>query len=152
MVRTLSTYAIYSSIPALHSGAEALKDAGFRHTDISVLYADHPVAGAATGATMAVVLGYLAGIGALTVPGIGPLLAAGPILVALAGIGAGRTGGLRAALAGLGIPAYDAQCYESRVSQGGILLSAQCDDSEWAVRAKKILNATGAEQVADYQP
>jgi hypothetical protein len=153
MARTVSTYAIYPSMSAVHTGADALKAAGFRHTDISVLYSDDAVAGAATGATVVVLLGYLAGIGALTLPGIGPLLAAGPILGALAGIGAaGATRGLIDALAGLGIPPDEAQRYEGRLRQGGILLSAYCDNGEWASGAKQILNETGAEHVADYQP
>jgi hypothetical protein len=160
MTRDVSTYAIYPSMSALHTAAEKLKAAGFRHTDISVLYSDGAVASAATGATMVVVLGYLAGIGALTIPGVGPLLAAGPILAALAGMGARANGGLIGALAGLGIPADEAHRYDGRLREGGILLSAHCDDTEWASRATEILNETGAEHVAfcsrrkeaDYQP
>jgi hypothetical protein len=149
MTRTLSTYAIYPSMTALHTGAEALKAAGFRHTDISVLYSDRAVASAATGATVCVLLGYLAGIGALTLPGVGPLLAAGPILYALAGFGTpGATGGLIDALAGLGLPQDDAQRYDGRLREGGILLTAHCDDSVWVSRATRILNETGAEHVA----
>jgi hypothetical protein len=105
-------------------------------------------------------LGYLAGIGAITVPGIGPLLAAGPLVAALAGVGAaGAAGGLLGTLVGLGLPEYEAKRYEGRLRDGGILLSVHCDDSEWATRAKNILKQTGAEHVAaaaekaaDYQP
>lgn len=174
MARNLATYGIYSTMSAVHAGAEALTAQGFRQTDISVLYSDrsgsrefaydtHTKAegdGAATGATGATVgglLGYLAGIGALTLPGIGPLLAAGPLVAGLAGVGA--AGGLIGALAGLGIPEYEAKRYEGRLKEGGILLSVHCDDSEWAGRAKNVLKQTGAEHVAaalekeaDYQP
>ena len=152
MARTHSTYAIYPSLTALDSGADALTAAGFRYTDISVLYSDEAVAGAATGVTVAVVLGYLAGIGALTIPGVGPLLAAGPILATLAGIGAAGASGLVRAMSGLGIPEEDAERYLGRLRQGGILVSANCDDLEWVSRAKQVLSATGAEDVAEYQP
>jgi hypothetical protein len=177
MARNLATYGIYPSMSAVHTGAEALTTAGFRQTDISVLYSDKSgtkefaheahtkapegaAAGAATGATVGGVLGYLAGIGVLTIPGVGPLLAAGPIVAALAGVGAaGAAGGLIGALAGLGVPEYEAKRYEGRLREGGILVSVHCDDGEWAGRAKKILKETGAEhvstaaeQAADYQP
>lgn len=177
MSRNLAVFGIYPSMSALHTGVEALKTAGFRQTDISVLYSDRSgtkefaheahtkapegaAAGAATGATVGGLLGYLAGIGALTIPGVGPFLAAGPIVAALAGIGAaGAAGGLLGALAGMGIPEYEATRFEGRLKQGGLLVSVHCDDSEWAGRAKNILKQTGAEHVAaaaekaaDYQP
>jgi len=151
---------------ALHIGAEAPKAQGFRQTDISVLFSDcwasndcaptshapgseGATALAATPATAAAVLSYLAGIGALTLPGIGPLLLAGPLVGALAGLGAaGPMGGLAGALAGLGLPEYEATCYEGRLKEGGILLSVNCDDPEWAGRARTILTQTGAEHVA----
>jgi hypothetical protein len=177
MARHLATYGIYPSMSAVHTGAEALKAQGFRQTDISLLYSDRSgskefaheahikapegaAAGTATGATVGGLLGYLAGIGALTVPGIGPLLAAGPLVASLAGVGAaGGAGGLIGALAGLGIPEYEAERYEGRLKDGGILLSVHCDDSEWAGRAKSILQQTGADHVAaaaekeaNYQP
>jgi hypothetical protein len=177
MARNLATYGIYPSMSAVHTGAEALKAQGFRQTDISVLYSDRSgskefaheahtkapegaVVGAARGATVGGLLGYLAGIGALTLPGIGPLLAAGPLVAGLAGVGAaGAAGGLIGALAGLGIPEYEAKRYEGRLKEGGILLSVHCDDLEWAGRATHILQQTGAEHVAaaaekeaDYQP
>jgi hypothetical protein len=94
-------------------------------------------------------LGWLAGIGLLTIPGIGPLVAAGPIVAALAGAGAvGALGGIAGALAGMGIPEYEAKRYEGRVRKGGILLSVHADDSAWTNRAKKLLISTGAEDVA----
>ena len=94
-------------------------------------------------------LGWLVGIGALAIPGLGPVIAAGPIVAALAGVGAGGAlGGLAGALIGLGIPEYEAKRYEGRVRNGGILLSVHCDDSEWTRRAEEILKRTGAEDVS----
>jgi hypothetical protein len=94
-------------------------------------------------------LGWLVGIGALAIPGLGPMIAAGPIVAALAGIGAGTVvGGITGALVGLGIPEYEAKRYEGRIKSGGILLSVHCDNSDWVRRAKEILIHTGAEEVA----
>ena len=91
----------------------------------------------------------LAGIGALAIPGVGPFIAAGPIMGALAGIGVGgAVGGLVGALVGMGIPEYEARRYEGRVKDGGILLSVHCDDSDWTSRAKRILDETGAHDVS----
>ncbi len=176
MARNLSTYGIYPTMSALHTGAEALKAEGFRQADISVMYSDKSgtkefaheahtkapegaAAGAAT-ATIGGVVGYLANVGALTMPGLAPLLAAGPIAASLAGVGAaGAAGGLVSALVGLGIPEYEAKRFEGRMREGGILLSVYCDDSGWADRARGILERTGADHVAvaaekaaDYQP
>jgi hypothetical protein len=91
----------------------------------------------------------LAGFGALAIPGVSPLIAAGPIMSALAGIGVGGTvGGLVGALIGMGIPEYEAQRYEGRVKEGGILVSVHCNSSPEIVRAKDILKATGADDIA----
>jgi hypothetical protein len=91
----------------------------------------------------------LAGIGALAIPGVGPLIAAGPIMGALAGLGVGgAVGGLLGALVGMGIPEYEAKRYEGRVKNGGILISVHCESSEEISRAREILKATGAEDVA----
>jgi len=95
------------------------------------------------------VLGWLAGIGMLAIPGIGPLIAAGPIVAALAGAGAlGTFGGIVGALVGMGIPEYEAKRYEGRMKHGGILLSVHCDNSDWAKRGEEILKMTGAEDVS----
>ncbi len=109
--------------------------------------------GAATGVTAGGVvggtLGLLAGIGALAIPGVGPLIAAGPIMAALAGLGVGGAlGGIVGALVGMGIPEYEARRYEGRVKDGGILLSVHCDGSEQIQAAKDALNATGAQDVS----
>jgi len=94
-------------------------------------------------------LGWLAGIGALAIPGLGPFIAAGPIMGLLAGAGAGGAiGGLVGSLVGMGIPEYEAKRYEGRIKSGGILLSVHCDESEWVKRAKTILEETGAEDIS----
>jgi hypothetical protein len=91
----------------------------------------------------------LAGIGALAIPGVGPLIAAGPIMAALAGVGVGgAVGGFTGALIGLGIPEYEAKRYEGHVKKGGILLSVHCDTSEDIKRAKDIMKITGAEDIS----
>src|SRR5881409_5089 len=131
---------------------EQLKAGGFSPNDISVLFPDktgtkdfahehHTKApeGAATGAGAGGVLGgglgWLAGIGALAIPGLGPFIAAGPIMSALSGAGAGGVvGGITGALIGMGIPEYEAKRYEGMIKEGGILLSVHCDNSEWVSR------------------
>ena len=164
--KNTAAFGIYKGRGGLEDGVNALRQAGFRNTDISVLFPDNQGTkdfahekntkapeGVATGATSGAViggtLGWLAGIGALAVPGIGPLIAAGPIVAALAGIGAGGAiGGIAGALIGMGIPEYEAKRYEGRVKQGGILLSVHCDDSQWTKKAKDILESTGGEDVS----
>src|SRR6476620_7223012 len=145
---------------------DQLKAAGFSNNDISVLFPDKrgtkdfaheqntkapegAATGAGTGGLLGGALGWLAGIGALAIPGVGPFIAAGPIMAALSGAAVGAAaGGLTGMLVGLGIPEYEAKRYEGRVKSGGILLSVHCDDSEWTKKAKQILEATGAEDVS----
>jgi hypothetical protein len=164
--KNTAAFGIYRTRTDAENGVDALRDAGYRSTDISVLLPEnegtkdfahekHTKApeGTATGATSGAVigggLGWLAGIGALAIPGFGPLIAAGPIVAALAGAGAGGVlGGLTGALVGMGIPEYEAKRYEGRVKEGGILLSVHCDDSNWTKRAKEILERTGADDVS----
>jgi hypothetical protein len=94
-------------------------------------------------------MGWLVGVGALAIPGLGPFIAAGPIMAALAGAGVGGTiGGLTGALIGMGIPEYEAKRYEGRVKDGGILLSVHAGSSDWIKRAKEILKRTGAQDIA----
>jgi hypothetical protein len=157
---------IYSSYSAVERAVDALKDAGFRNTDISVLFPanvgskdfahkketkapEGATTGGGTGAIIGGALGWLAGIGSLAIPGLGPFIAAGPIMAALAGgaVG-GAVGGVTGALIGLGIPEYEAKRYEGRIQKGGILLSVHADDSEWTKKGKEILERTGAEDVA----
>jgi hypothetical protein len=157
---------IYPRQVDLELGLNSLKAAGFRNTDISVLVQENlgtkdfshekstkapegAAAGAGTGAVVGGVLGWLVGIGSIAIPGLGPLIAAGPIVAALAGLGAvGAVGGITGALVGLGIPEYEAKRYEGRVKKGGTLLSVHCDDAEWTKRAKQVLTDTGAEDIA----
>jgi hypothetical protein len=106
-------------------------------------------AGVGAGGAIGGTLGLLVGIGALAIPGLGPFIAAGPIMSVLAGMGAGgAVGGLVGALVGMGIPEYEAKRYDGRVRKGGILVSVHCDSSEWVSRAKDILKRTGAEDIA----
>lgn len=164
--KNISVYGIYPDRAKLENGIQALRDNGFRAEDISVLMPENLgtkdlgaeketkapegiASGATAGAVLGGVLGWLAGIGALAIPGVGPLIAAGPIMAALAGAGAGgATGGLVGGLVGMGIPEYEAKRYEGRIRNGGILISVHCDDSDWADRAKEILERTGAEDIS----
>jgi hypothetical protein len=166
MAKNTAAFGIYQNRADVEFAVEELKKEGFRNTDISVLFPynqgtkDFAVEkhtkvpeGAATGATSGAViggtLGWLAGIGALAIPGIGPLIAAGPIVAALAGAGAGGAiGGITGALVGMGIPEFEAKRYEGRVKDGGILLSVHCDDHNWSKQAKEIMQRTSAQDVS----
>lgn len=164
--KNTAVFGIFSSQPQAEKGVDALVSGGFRSDDISVLAPDQKSSkefaaekntkapeGATTGATaggaLGGTLGLLAGIGALAIPGVGPFIAAGPIMGALAGLGVGAaTGGLIGALVGMGIPEYEAKRYEGRIKEGGILLSVHCDDSDWVSKAKDILKREGAEDIS----
>ncbi len=161
-----AVFGIYPNRTNVESAVDTLKAAGFRNSDISVLFPENTgtkdfaheketkapegaTAGAGTGALLGGGLGWLVGIGALAIPGLGPFIAAGPIVAALAGARAGGAiGGLTGALIGMGIPEYEAKRYEGRVKDGGILLSVHSDDSQWTKRAKEILERTGAQDVS----
>src|ERR1700704_2049792 len=164
--KNTAVFGIYPSYAAVERGVGALRAAGFRATDISVLFPENvgtkdfahekgtkapegATTGAGTGAVIGGAVGWLAGIGALAIPGVGPFIAAGPIMAALAGAGVGgAVGGLTGALVGMGIPEYEAKRYEGRVNNGGILLSVHSDDSDWTKKAKAVLERTGAEDIA----
>lgn len=164
--KNTAVFGIYQNRAQVENGVDALVGAGFRSADISVLMPENvgtkdfaaekntkapegAATGAGAGAALGGTLGLLAGIGALAIPGLGPFIAAGPIMGALAGAGTGGVvGGIIGALIGMGIPEYEAKRYEGRVKQGGILLSVHCDDSDWTKRAKAILERTGAEDVS----
>ena len=166
MAKNTAVFGIYKTQEGASRGVEALRAAGFRLTDVSALIPansgtkdiahelntkapEGTAVGATSGAVLGGALGWLAGIGLLAIPGLGPFIAAGPIMAALAGIGAGAvTGGVVGGLTGLGMPEYEAKRYEGLIKNGGTLLSVHCDDSDWAGRAKKILEATGAEDIA----
>ncbi len=105
--------------------------------------------GAVTGGVIGGALGLLAGIGALAIPGMGPFIAAGPLMAALSGIAAGGiTGGIVGALIGLGIPEYEAKLYENRLKDGGILIAVKVASHDWAKRIKELLEKNGAEDVS----
>jgi hypothetical protein len=162
-----SIFGIYTTRQAVEVAVEALRDAGFRGSDISILAPENlgdirdigtvkstkapegAAAGGTSGAVLGGVLGWLVGIGALAIPGIGPFLAAGPIMVALAGVGVGATlGGITGALVGFGVPEFEAKRYETRLRKGGILLSVHADNADWIARAKEIVEKSGAEEVS----
>jgi len=164
--KNTAVFGIYRDEVSVDNAVDALREAGFRNTDISVLLPENEgtkdfahrkatkapegtAAGAGTGAIVGGGIGWLAGIGALAIPGLGPFIAAGPIMAALAGVGVGGAiGGIGGALIGMGIPEYEAKRYEGRVKEGGILLSVHSDNSEWTSKAKEILKATGADDIS----
>lgn len=162
----VAVFGIYKMTSVAEAAVDELLSSGYSNEDVSVLLPDDETtrnfahekntkapegttAGAATGGVIGGTLGLLAGMGAFMIPGIGPLLAAGPIIAALAGVGVGGTvGGLVGALIGLGIPEYEAKRYEGYVRNGGILLSVHCETSGEIQRAREILKDTGAEDIA----
>jgi hypothetical protein len=164
--KNTAAFGIYRTRQQAEAGVDALLENGFRNEDISALLPENigtkdfahekqtkapegATAGAGAGVLVGGTLGLLAGIGALAIPGLGPFIAAGPIMGALAGAGTGGVvGGLVGALIGLGIPEYEAKRYEGMVREGGILLSVHCDNSDWLSRAKDILERTGAHDIA----
>jgi hypothetical protein len=166
MGKNTAVFAIFKTRDQVERVIGALRQGGFRAADISVLLPENignkemgtekntkspegATAGGATGALAGGVLGWLTGIGALAIPGVGPFIAAGPIMAALAGMGAGAVlGGATGALVGLGMPEYEAKRYDGLVRQGGILVSVHCDDGDWADRAKNLLEQHGAEDVS----
>jgi hypothetical protein len=161
-----AVFGIYPSAAEAERAVDALVAARFASEDVSVLLPNHQgsqdfahekhtkapegvTTGVVTGGTVGGTLGLLAGIGTLAIPGVGPFIAAGPIVAALAGMGAGgAVGGLVGALVGMGIPEFEARRYEGRVKDGGVLLSVHCDTSEEITRAKDILTRTQAESVS----
>jgi hypothetical protein len=178
MTTDIVAYGLYKDRASFETAVDALRTAGFRNSDVSAILPDrdhttkdlaHEIntktpegiaAGAGAGAALGGVLGWLVGVGALAIPGIGPLVAAGPVVAALAGAGAaGATGGLVGGLIGAGIPEIEAKRYAGRIREGAYLLSVHCDDSSWAKKAEDILERTGgrdvvhtAEASADYRP
>lgn len=164
--KNTSVFGIYATPSTAENGVDHLISLGFTNSAISVLMPDDEstrafahekstkapegtTAGAATGGVIGGTLGLLAGIGALAIPGVGPLIAAGPIMAALAGIGAGgAVGGMVGALVGMGIPEYEAKRFEGAVKDGGTLLSVHCDTSEQVTTAKQALRDTGAKDIS----
>ncbi len=164
--KNTAVFGIYTDRSSVDRAVEVLKTAEFSNNDVSVLFPENKgtkdfahekntkapegaTTGAGTGALLGGSLGWLAGIGALAIPGLGPFIAAGPIMAALAGAGVGgAVGGLTGALIGMGIPEYEAKRYEGRVKNGGILLSVHSNSSDETKRAKEILERTGAQDIS----
>ncbi len=161
-----SVLCIATSLSQAELIVDSLKNAGFSNNDISVLLPDKEgtrdfahdkgtkapegaVAGAGSGLVVGGVLGWLAGIGALAIPGLGPFVAAGPIMAALSGAAVvGAVGGIAGALIGLGVPEYEAKRYEGKVKEGNILISVHTDDSDEVRTAKEIFERSGASDIA----
>lgn len=164
--KNTAVYGIYPDRSMAESAVDRLLAEGFRNEDISVLMQDNvgtkdfahqketkapegTTTGVVAGGAIGGSLGLLAGIGALAIPGLGPFIAAGPIMATLAGIGSGGVvGGVIGALVGMGIPEFEAKRYEGRIKEGGILLSVHCDNSDWVSKAKDLLKQTGADDVS----
>jgi len=164
--KNTAVFGIYQTVGQAERAVDALVLARFSNADVSVLFPDNDstkefahekhtkapegtTTGAAAGGTIGGTLGLLAGIGVLAIPGLGPFIAAGPIMATLAGVGVGgAVGGLVGSLVGMGIPEYEAKRYEGRIKEGGVLLSVHCDTSEEITRAKNVLKQTGAEDIA----
>ncbi len=161
-----AVFGIYKSVSQAEMAVDRIAAAGFSSNDISVLLPDNrsskefahekntkapegTTTGVATGGVLGGTLGLLAGIGALAIPGVGPFIAAGPIMGALAGLGVGgAVGGLIGALVGMGIPEYEAKRYEGRIKDGGVLLSVHCDTSDEITKAKDLLKQTGSRWIS----
>jgi hypothetical protein len=164
--KNTAVFGIFKSSTEAERAVDTLIAAGYPSSDISVLLPDTEssrefahakdtkapegtTVGVTTGGVIGGTLGVLAGIGALAIPGIGPFIAAGPIMAGLAGLGlGGAVGGLVGALVGMGIPEYEAKRYEGRVRGGGTLLSVHCDTAQQITRAKDLLKGVGAEDIA----
>src|ERR1700683_185838 len=165
--KKVAVFGIHGTRSGAEKAADALIRGGFPTADISVLLPENlggtkdmgtekatkapegAAAGATTGGIIGGTLGVLAGIGLLAIPGLGPFIAAGPIMAGLAGLGVGgAVGGVTGALIGMGIPEYEAKRYEGRLQKGGILLSVHCDTSDEIKRAKEVLKNTNAEDIA----
>src|SRR5206468_3001835 len=154
--KNTAVFGIYQTVAQAERAVDALTLARFSNSVVSVLYSDAESAkefahekhtkapegtttGAAAGGTIGGTLGLLAGIGALAIPGLGPFIAAGPIMATLAGVGVGgAVGGLVGSLVGMGIPEYEAKRYEGRINQGGVLTSVHCDTLEQIKLAKAV--------------
>lgn len=160
-----SVFAIANTRSQAEAIVTDLKDAGFSNNDISVLFPDEgttrdfahekhtkapegAVTGATTGGVIGGALGWIAGIGALAIPGVGPFVAAGPIVAALSGVGIGATvGGIAGALIGMGIPEIEAKRYEGKIRKGNLLISVHTENSEGVDRARRIFKDSGADDI-----
>ena len=161
-----AVFGIYFTRRAAEEAVGALLDSHFRKSDISALFPDNAgtkdlaherhtkspesaVTGAVIGVIVGGVLSWLIGVGIIAVPGVAPLIAAGPIMAALAGAGAlGIVFGIMGALIGMATPEYEARRYTGRIRHGGVLLSVHCDSRDWVKRARRVMRSTGAEDIS----
>jgi uncharacterized protein YbjT (DUF2867 family) len=166
MIRNISAFGIYPDQDTVTDAIEALKSAGFRQTDVSVLYPENlgskdfahekhtkapegAVAGGGAGAVVGAAAGWIIGAGSFMIPGLEAIAAAGPVMGMLSGMGLGvALGGLTGAMAGAGMPEYEAKRYAGRVRNGGILVSVHCDNAEWAKTARAVLKRSGATDIS----
>src|ERR1039458_7996451 len=171
MAKNKSVFGIYSTRSEVESAVNALKDAGFSNSDVSVLLPENigskelvtkelitkqstkgpegAAFGAGSGAAVGGALGWLVGVGALAIPGIGPVIAAGPLVAALAGIGiGGALGGFAGSLVGMGIPEQDARALYGERVKGGVLVVVHCQAEDESQRAQHALRASGAQDIA----
>src|ERR1700687_4867069 len=164
--KNTAVFGIYKSGAQAERAVDRILAAGVSQNDISVLLPDTQsskefahekntkapegtTTGVTTGGVVGGTLGLLAGIGALALPGVGPFIAAGPIMASLAGLGVGgAVGGFVGALVGMGIPEFEAKLYDLRVKDGGVLVAVHCESSEGISKARDVLKAVGAEEVA----
>jgi hypothetical protein len=165
--KKVGVFGIYTTRVAVENAMDSLMKAGFPASDISVLLPESlggpkdmgtekatkapegTAVGATTGGVIGGTLGLLAGVGLLAIPGLGPFIAAGPIMAGLAGLGVGgAVGGATGALIGMGIPEFEAKRYEGRLKSGGILLSVHCDTAEEIKQAKEVVERTGGQDVS----
>ncbi len=163
---TITVACIGTSDIVAHRILAALRDAGIPPHDISALYADSETtrryahelhskapegaaAGASTGGVLGGILGWLVGIGSIAIPGVGPFIAAGPILATLGGAAIGATvGGVAGTLVGLGIPEIEAKRLEVKIRDGGVMIAIAAADNRTAFAIRTILRRAGAEEIA----
>lgn len=161
-----SIYALANNDTQANTIVKALQNAGFSGDDISVLFPDKSstrdfahekntkapegaVAGGVSGGVLGGALGWMAGIGMLAIPGVGPFIAAGPIMALLGGAAVGAAaGGLTGSLIGMGMPEFEAKRYEGKIREGRILISVHADNSDWSSKAKQVLKDAGAEDIS----
>lgn len=164
--KNTAVFGIYPTKEQTERAVDILMRAGFASGDISALLPDRSstkafahekdtkapegtTTGVTAGGVIGGTLGILAGIGSIAIPGLGPFIAAGPIMAGLAGLGVGgAVGGVVGALVGMGIPEYEAKRYEGQVKEGGNLVSVHCETSDEIRRAKDLLRSTGAHDIS----
>jgi hypothetical protein len=160
-----SVFCIANSREQADRIVDQLKSANFSNNDISVLFPDKgttrdfahekntkapegAAAGAGTGGVVGGALGWIVGIGAIAIPGVGPFIAAGPVMAALSGAAIGAAaGGIAGGLIGLGIPELEAKRYEGKVRAGNLLLSVHTESSEEITQARNIFKQAGAQDI-----